>query len=263
MKILKPARAPRVFDGKLRLTLRCLSATADCEGALALRAKGTFLGRRVYHLEPGGDGRPVRHAHPQGPTDHERQEPAQGPGDCQLWRRDEHAHGPRERLGRARRPGRLARNGGMAGLPAPRHRLGRERPRAGRVARPRDLPRGHARTIAAGIADLLETRVPSARRPCRSPGTGSAQDVLDETDVLTWWGHAAHEEVDERSSSASSDAVLGGMGLLALHSGHYSKPLRGCSARPAACAGATRASGSSSGPSRPSHPSRRASRTRS
>jgi hypothetical protein len=53
VKIAKPARAPRVFDGKIRLTLRCISDTADCEGALTLRAKGRRIGRRAYHLEPG------------------------------------------------------------------------------------------------------------------------------------------------------------------------------------------------------------------
>ena len=47
--------------------------------------------------------------------------------------------------------------------------------------------------------------------------------LLDDTDVLTWWGHAAHGEVDDAVVDASTSAVLRGMGLLALHSAHYSK----------------------------------------
>jgi trehalose utilization protein len=47
--------------------------------------------------------------------------------------------------------------------------------------------------------------------------------VLDSTDVLTWWGHAAHPEVDDAIVSRVQQAVLGGMGLLVLHSGHEAK----------------------------------------
>ncbi len=41
--------------------------------------------------------------------------------------------------------------------------------------------------------------------------------------MLTWWGHIAHDEVADEVVSRVHDAVLGGMGLLALHSAHYSK----------------------------------------
>ncbi|WP_458189747.1 ThuA domain-containing protein [Haladaptatus sp. NG-WS-4] len=52
---------------------------------------------------------------------------------------------------------------------------------------------------------------------------GLTEDVLDETDVLTWWGHAAHEEVDDEIVERVHQHVLDGMGLLVLHSGHFSK----------------------------------------
>ena len=50
--IPKPARAPRMFDGKVRLTLRCATA-ARCAGVLSLRARGKRIGRRAYTLDAG------------------------------------------------------------------------------------------------------------------------------------------------------------------------------------------------------------------
>jgi trehalose utilization protein len=58
------------------------------------------------------------------------------------------------------------------------------------------------------------------------PEHGLPESVLDETDVLTWWGHAAHEDVGDAVVDRVHDAVLGGMGLLVLHSGHYAKIFR-------------------------------------
>jgi trehalose utilization protein len=50
------------------------------------------------------------------------------------------------------------------------------------------------------------------------------RDALDDTDVLIWWGHIKHEEVDDAVASAVVKRVLDGMGFIALHSGHASKP---------------------------------------
>jgi len=50
--------------------------------------------------------------------------------------------------------------------------------------------------------------------------------VLAETDVLSWWGHAAHGEVDDAIVDRVQKRVLEGMGLIVLHSGHYSKIFR-------------------------------------
>jgi len=47
--------------------------------------------------------------------------------------------------------------------------------------------------------------------------------VLGSTDVLAWWGHAAHDEVNDAVVARVHERVLGGMGLIVLHSGHYSK----------------------------------------
>jgi trehalose utilization protein len=55
------------------------------------------------------------------------------------------------------------------------------------------------------------------------PGHGLTQTVLDETEVLLWWGHAAHEEVRDDVVERVRGRVLDGMGLIALHSAHESK----------------------------------------
>ena len=52
---------------------------------------------------------------------------------------------------------------------------------------------------------------------------GLTEDVLASTDVLTWWGHAAHAEVDDAVVARVQARVLDGMGLIVLHSGHFSK----------------------------------------
>mgnify|MGYP001166031801 CR=1 FL=1 len=60
----------------------------------------------------------------------------------------------------------------------------------------------------------------------REPEHGLTQEVIDGTDVLFWWGHKAHDQVDDAVVDRVQSAVLAGMGLVVLHSGHYSKPFR-------------------------------------
>jgi len=55
------------------------------------------------------------------------------------------------------------------------------------------------------------------------PEHGLTQEVLEATDVLTWWGHAAHGEVKDEVVDRVHRRVLAGMGLIVLHSGHFSK----------------------------------------
>lgn len=52
---------------------------------------------------------------------------------------------------------------------------------------------------------------------------GLADAVLDNTDVLLWWGHIAHNEVKDDIVDKIHNRVLNGMGLIVLHSGHHSK----------------------------------------
>jgi trehalose utilization protein len=52
---------------------------------------------------------------------------------------------------------------------------------------------------------------------------GLTEEVLNSTDVLLWWGHLAHNEVDDAIVEKVKKRVLEGMGLIVLHSGHFSK----------------------------------------
>ncbi|OMP68197.1 ThuA domain-containing protein [Domibacillus epiphyticus] len=52
---------------------------------------------------------------------------------------------------------------------------------------------------------------------------GLTEDVLTTTDVLIWWGHVAHDEVSDEIVQKVKQRVLEGMGLIVLHSGHFSK----------------------------------------
>lgn len=52
---------------------------------------------------------------------------------------------------------------------------------------------------------------------------GLTQEVLNGTDVLVWWGHMAHDKVDDAIVERVHARVMEGMGLIVLHSGHFSK----------------------------------------
>jgi trehalose utilization protein len=58
------------------------------------------------------------------------------------------------------------------------------------------------------------------------PEHGLTAEVLSGTDVLTWWGHMAHSEVRDEVVERVYSCVLDGMGLVALHSAHFSKIFR-------------------------------------
>jgi len=81
--------------------------------------------------------------------------------------------------------------------------------------------------IHATIAEALDERGFETRTATLDePDHGLTADVLDDTDVLTWWGHAAHSEVTDAVADRVVERVRDGMGLLVLHSAHYSKPFR-------------------------------------
>jgi len=84
-------------------------------------------------------------------------------------------------------------------------------------------PDGIHETIAAALEDHgFETRTATLQEAEH----GLTEAVLDDTDVLTWWGHAAHDEVDDEVVERVKSHVLDGMGLLVLHSAHFSKIFR-------------------------------------
>ena len=51
------------------------------------------------------------------------------------------------------------------------------------------------------------------------------EEVLQDTDVLLWWGHIAHEQVPDPVAQRVRDHVLQGMGVIFLHSAHMCKPM--------------------------------------
>ena len=55
------------------------------------------------------------------------------------------------------------------------------------------------------------------------PEHGLAEEVLAKTDVLIWWAHIGHDQVRDEIVDRVWKSVLEGMGLIVLHSAHYSK----------------------------------------
>lgn len=83
-------------------------------------------------------------------------------------------------------------------------------------------PDGMHETIASGVRENLpDAEVSTATLD--EAEHGLTEEVLAATDVLLWWGHAAHEEVGDEVVDRVHRHVLDGMGLLVLHSGHWSK----------------------------------------
>jgi trehalose utilization protein len=55
---------------------------------------------------------------------------------------------------------------------------------------------------------------------------GLSDELLAQTDVMTWWGHCAHGDVKDEWAEKVAQRVREGMGLVVLHSGHYAKPFK-------------------------------------
>lgn len=84
-------------------------------------------------------------------------------------------------------------------------------------------PEGLGHQIAAYMATVPGIG-PVRVAQLEDPEHGLSDEVLDSTDVMTWWGHTAHDKVDDAIVAKVQDRVVrGGMGLVVLHSGHHSK----------------------------------------
>lgn len=82
-------------------------------------------------------------------------------------------------------------------------------------------PNGMHETIADALRKDASLSVKTAWLD--QPEHGLTDAVLDATDVLVWWGHMAHGDVADEVVAKVQKRVLEGMGLIALHSAHYSK----------------------------------------
>ena len=87
-------------------------------------------------------------------------------------------------------------------------------------------PTGMHGAIADGLRAHHGNAVDVRTATLDEPEHGLSQSAVDATDVLLWWGHEAHPEVADEVVERVHRAVLGGMGLIVLHSGHYSKIFR-------------------------------------
>jgi len=78
--------------------------------------------------------------------------------------------------------------------------------------------------IHGAIASFLnEAGFEAGTATLDEPEHGLTDEALDRTDVLIWWGHLAHGEVRDEIVRKVQQRVLNGMGLIVLHSGHFSK----------------------------------------
>lgn len=84
-------------------------------------------------------------------------------------------------------------------------------------------PDGMHAVIATALTELLGEDVQVRTATLDEPEHGLTEEVLESTDVLTWWGHKAHGEVSDAVAERVQQHVLAGMGLVALHSAHHAK----------------------------------------
>jgi len=82
-------------------------------------------------------------------------------------------------------------------------------------------PEGIHGAIAGHLSKNSNLSVKTAT--LEQPEHGLTEAVLAETDVLIWWGHAAHDRVEDEIVNRVYQRVQQGMGIVVLHSGHASK----------------------------------------
>ncbi len=88
-------------------------------------------------------------------------------------------------------------------------------------------PEGIHRVLAAAFGEHPALAGATVRTATLAdPDCGLTDAVLRETDVLVWWGHVAHHLVPDETARLVADHVLRGLGLVVLHSGHFSKPFK-------------------------------------
>ena len=87
---------------------------------------------------------------------------------------------------------------------------------------PRGLHGAIAEALIEDPARRFQTRIATLDQPAQ----GLPDDILNSTGVLTWWGHVRHGDVDDALVERVAERVRQGMGLIVLHSGHYSKIFR-------------------------------------
>lgn len=95
----------------------------------------------------------------------------------------------------------------------------RENPVVGEI-----YPEGIHGAIAAALG--TDEDISASTATLDQPEHGLSAERLAATDVLLWWGHKAHGAVDDAVAARVAARVHEGMGLIVLHSGHFSKPFK-------------------------------------
>ena len=79
--------------------------------------------------------------------------------------------------------------------------------------------------IAEGLQPLADWEIITAN--LSDPDQGLNDERLNQTDVLIWWGHQKHGEVqDDLVNRIERRVKEQGMGFLSLHSSHFAKPYK-------------------------------------
>lgn len=86
----------------------------------------------------------------------------------------------------------------------------------------RQYPDGLMGTIAGALRKEKDLEVTCVTQ--QMPECGLTQELLENTDVLIWWAHVAHEEVPDEIAYRVVRRVQAGMGFIPLHSAHKSRP---------------------------------------
>src|SRR3984957_11122113 len=95
----------------------------------------------------------------------------------------------------------------------------RENPHAAK-----NYPHGIHQMLADAFAKETDFQIRTATFD--QPEHGLSEEICRDTDVMLWWGHANHEGVADAIVTRVQKRVHEGMGLIVLHSGHYSKIFR-------------------------------------
>lgn len=82
-------------------------------------------------------------------------------------------------------------------------------------------PDGMHEAIAAALNS--DPRIEATTATLQQPDHGLSEARLRDTDVLLWWGHKDHGAVEDAVVERVAQRVWEGMGLIVLHSGHFSK----------------------------------------
>lgn len=82
-------------------------------------------------------------------------------------------------------------------------------------------PDGMHHTIAEALK--RDPQIDAVTTTLHDRDQGCSAEVLDRTDALVWWGHEAHESLQDINVERVAQHVWAGMGLIVLHSAHFSR----------------------------------------